>query len=167
MDLIYYLVIMPDHLNYRCAKTTLDIRLMAKTIPTNLIAPCGMNCRLCWGYIREKNSCPGCLRNDIQDSQKSKHRTTCKIRNCKQITTNKSNYCSNSCDIFPCARLKQLDKRYRVKYGMSMIDNLSMINKFGIRYFIRSEKEKWSCPKCGETICVHKPVCLSCGFKLF
>ena len=39
------------------------------TIPINLIAPCGMNCILCWGYIREKNRCPGCLINENQKSQ--------------------------------------------------------------------------------------------------
>ena len=135
------------------------------TIPINLIAPCGMNCILCWGYIREKNRCPGCLINENQKSQKLKHLTTCKIRNCDQITKGKSRYCSDSCDSFPCLRLKQLDKRYRSKYGMSMIDNLKMINEAGIRNFIKSEKLKWICPECGEMICIHKPACLSCGYQ--
>ncbi|MCK5116873.1 MAG: DUF3795 domain-containing protein, partial [Candidatus Aegiribacteria sp.] len=103
-------------------------------IPANLIAPCGMNCRLCWGYIREKNTCPGCLLIESQESQKSKCRTTCKIRNCEENTKGKTKYCSDRCNNFPCARLKQLDKRYRTKYGMSMIDNLKMINEFGIRH---------------------------------
>ncbi len=135
------------------------------TIPTNLIAPCGMNCRLCWGYIREKNTCPGCLRSDDQESQKSKCRTTCKIRNCEQITKGQTKHCSDNCDCFPCARLNTLDKRYRDKYEMSMIDNLKMINEIGVRKFIKNEKLKWICPECGEMICVHKPTCLSCGCK--
>ena len=29
-------------------------------IKTRLIAPCGMNCAVCLGYLREKNKCPGC-----------------------------------------------------------------------------------------------------------
>ena len=140
-------------------------RKKTTTIPTKLIAPCGMNCRLCWGFIREKNSCGGCLSIGSQESQKSKHRTTCKIKNCEQIAKAKSKYCRDSCDSFPCARLKQLDKRYRAKYGMSMVDNLKMINEFGIRHFIRNEKLKWQCPECGEMICVHRPTCLSCGHK--
>lgn len=140
-------------------------RKKTKTIPTNLIAPCGMNCRLCLGYIREKNTCPGCRMIDNQDSQKSKYRNRCRIKNCEQIAKGYIKYCSDRCDSFPCARLKQLDERYRTKYGMSMIDNLKMINEFGIRYFIRDEKEKWICPECGEMICVHKPTCLSCGYK--
>ena len=141
------------------------IHIETKTIPVDLIAPCGMNCRLCWGYIREKNTCPGCLRIDDQESPKSKCCTTCKIRNCDQITKGKIKYCSDSCDSYPCTRLKQLDKRYRTKYGMSMINNLEMINEFGIRHFINNEKERWICPQCGEMICVHRPTCLSCGHK--
>jgi hypothetical protein len=135
------------------------------TIPTDLIAPCGMNCRLCWGYVRDKNACPGCLRNDGQESKKSQYRSTCKIRNCKEITQGKTKQCSEKCDKFPCARLKQLDQRYRTRYGMSMIENLQMIHAEGIRCFIRHEKEKWACPDCGDMICVHKPKCLSCGYK--
>lgn len=135
------------------------------TIPVDLIAPCGMNCRLCWGFIREKNSCPGCLRIDNQETQKSKCRSSCKIRNCEHITKGKTRYCSDRCDSFPCARLKQLDKRYQARYGMSMIENLEMIDESGIRKFIQNEKRKWTCPECGDLICAHKPACLCCGFK--
>jgi hypothetical protein len=137
----------------------------SKAIPTDLIAPCGMNCRLCWGYIRENNTCPGCRRINSQESDKSKHRTKCIIRNCEQLAKGNIKYCSESCDRFPCTRLKNLDKRYRTKYGMSMIENLNMIYDFGIREFIRNEKLKWICPECGDMICVHRPTCLSCGYK--
>ena len=140
-------------------------RKKRKTIPLNLIAPCGMNCRLCLGYIREKNTCPGCRMIDKQDSKKSGYRNRCRIRNCDQIANGKIKYCSKSCGKFPCVRLKQLDKRYRTKYGMSMIDNLNMINEFGIRHFIQNEKEKWHCLECDEMICVRRPVCLSCQYK--
>lgn len=140
-------------------------RKKRRTIPTHLIAPCGMNCRLCWGYIREKNTCPGCRSIKCQESPKSKYRTTCKIKNCEQLAKRNITYCSARCDRFPCDRLKHLDKRYRNKYGMSMIDNLKMIDEFGIRHFIRNEKEKWICSECSEMICVHKPTCLSCGYQ--
>ncbi|MRR18474.1 MAG: DUF3795 domain-containing protein [Deltaproteobacteria bacterium] len=134
-------------------------------ISADLIAPCGMNCRLCWGYIREKNACPGCLRIDSQENEKSKYRTTCKIKHCEQIIKGKLKYCPENCHRFPCSRLRQLDKRYRTRYTMSMIENLKMINEAGIRRFMRNESVKWICPECGEIICVHKPICLSCGYK--
>ena len=125
------------------------------------IAPCGMNCRLCRAYIRDKKACPGCRG---EDSFKSKACATCRIKNCEKIAKDKLKYCF-SCDCFPCDRLNHLDKRYRTKYGMSMIDNLNNIKKSGIRQFVRDEKEKWTCPECGEIICVHKPQCLSCEHK--
>ena len=126
-----------------------------------LIAPCGMNCRLCRAYGRDKKACPGC-RDD--DSLKSKTCVNCRIKNCEKIVQGGSRYCFN-CDSFPCDRLNHLDKRYRAKYGMSMIDNLISIRTFGIRHFIRNEKERWICPECGKIICVHKENCISCGYK--
>ena len=137
----------------------------AIAIPADLIAPCGMNCRLCWGYIRENNTCPGCRRINIQESHKPKTRTQCIIRYCEQLAKGNAKYCSESCSRYPCTRLKNLDKRYRTRYGMSMIENLTMIHDVGIREFIRNEKVKWTCPECGDMICVHRPTCLSCGYK--
>jgi len=131
-----------------------------KPVLSTLIAPCGMNCRLCYAYMRNKRACPGC-RGD--DSVKSKTCVTCRIKNCEKMVQVGDRYCF-SCDSFPCDRLRHLDKRYRTKYGMSMIDNLVHVRKFGIRHFIKSEKERWSCPECGEMICVHKPQCLACEY---
>jgi len=146
----------------RAPTTNLDMTSKRSTKTTaiymKLIAPCGMNCRLCRAYTRDKKPCPGCRGND---SHKSKSCVVCRIKNCEKIANAKAKYCF-SCDGFPCVRLNHLDKRYRTKYGMSMIDNLERIRKFGIRHFIRSEKERWSCPECGEMLCVHKPQCLSC-----
>jgi uncharacterized protein DUF3795 len=128
-------------------------------IRTTLIAPCGMNCRLCCAYTRDKKACPGC-RGD--DSDKPKTRVICRIKNCEKIRQGKFRFCF-SCDSFPCDSLNHLDERYRAKYGMSMIDNLVHMKKLGIRQFIRNEKERWTCPECGQLLCVHKPQCLICG----
>ncbi|MBZ5671254.1 MAG: DUF3795 domain-containing protein [Acidobacteriia bacterium] len=130
-------------------------------IRTTLIAPCGMNCRLCIAYNRDKKACPGC-RGD--DGVKSKTRVTCRIKTCEKIVHGGIKYCFG-CDTFPCARLNHLDKRYRAKYDMSMVDNLENIRQFGVRQFIRNEKTRWTCPECGETICVHKRRCLFCEYK--
>jgi hypothetical protein len=124
-----------------------------------LIAPCGLNCRLCRAYVRDKNTCPGC-RGD--DSLKSKVCVTCRIKNCEKIVKGGARYCF-SCSEFPCERLSHLDNRYTTNYGVSVFDNLMNIKKFGIRQFVRNENERWACPECGEIICMHKPQCLSCG----
>jgi len=130
-------------------------------IRTTLIAPCGMNCRLCIAYNRDTKACPGCRG---YDAVKSKTRVRCRIKTCEKIVQGGIKYCFG-CDTFPCAKLNHLDKRYRAKYGMSMIDNLESIRKFGVRQFIRNENIRWTCPDCGETICVHKPQCLFCEYK--
>ena len=130
-----------------------------KGFKMSLIAPCGMNCRLCYAYTREKNPCPGC-RGD--DSTKPKTRVECRIKNCSQFEKKGVTYCFQ-CDNFPCKWLIHLDNRYRTKYRMSMIDNLKMLKYSGVRKFIESEKERWACSECGGILCVHKPNCPHCG----
>ncbi len=127
----------------------------------SLIAPCGMNCSICMAYLREKNKCPGC--REI-DTNKPVTRVRCKIKNCSIFKNGNAKFCF-SCDKFPCTTLEHLDKRYRLKYGMSMIGNLLDIKKLGIRKFIKNEKLRWACPECEGTICVHKGYCYTCGEK--
>lgn len=118
---------------------------------TKLIAPCGMNCSLCIAHIREKNKCPGC---NFQGDSNSDYCRKCSIKNCKIIKNKGWKCCSPKCEKFPCPRLKNLDKRYREKYGMSMIKNLEFIKDKGIRKFIKNEKQKWI--KNDKIFCVHR-----------
>lgn len=127
-------------------------------IKTSLIAPCGMNCAVCLGYIREKNKCPGCREIDPDKAKSCRH---CRIVKCA-VKKKGYKYCF-SCKIMPCARLKHLDKRYRTNYGMSMLENLANIKRLGIRKFVINETRRWKCPKCGELICVHRWYCPWCG----
>lgn len=128
-------------------------------IKSSLIAPCGMNCGLCVGYHRDKNKCAGCRSTGLN---KPNHCITCSIKNCEILSDSKSRYCFN-CQKYPCIRIKNLDKRYRTKYGMSMIENLNTIKAVGIRQFTRLEKQKWTCSKCGNIIWVHRKTCMVCG----
>ncbi len=123
-----------------------------------LIAPCGMNCGICMAYQRTKNVCPGCW----EDSKtKSKSCISCIIKNCEYLAETESKFCYE-CGKYPCTRLKQLDKRYRTKYRMSMIENLENIKNFGLDAFVVAEIERWKCETCGGLICVHKGYCLEC-----
>ncbi len=128
----------------------------------NLIAPCGMDCRLCLGYQREKNRCPGCKKRDAYESSYGRK---CIIRSCQILKDNKMEFCSSKCEKYPCKRLKDLDKRYRTKYQMSMIENLENIKKLGLKKFFDNQKKKWTCKKCWELLCVHRDFCLKCGDK--
>lgn len=111
-----------------------------------LIAACGMNCGICMAYLREKNRCPGC-RGDWEKDRT--YLRKCVIRNCERLAKNNWKFCNSKCEKFPCLRLKNLDKRYRTKYGMSMIENLKMIEERGIEEFVKSEEKRWKCKKCG------------------
>ena len=44
-----------------------------------------------------------------------------------------------------------------------MIENLESVRNQGIRKFIRTEKQRWTCSKCGGIVCVHRGVCFTCG----
>jgi len=67
------------------------------------------------------------------------------------------------CENFPCRRLRDLDKRYRTKYHLSMIENLEFIRKHGMEGFLEKESVKWQCPECGGVICSHNGLCLNCS----
>jgi hypothetical protein len=122
-----------------------------------LIAPCGMNCGICLGYLREKNHCPGC---NVEEAGK-KYCLNCRIKHCDKLI---DKFCFD-CAKFPCLRMRQLDKRYRTKYGMSMIENLNSIKDIGLDEFVANEQERWKCPGCGKVICVHKKSCIYCGWE--
>ena len=112
---------------------------------SSLIAPCGMNCGLCIGYLRTENKCPGCASGRVVNNKC----INCSIKLCKD---RKGDYCFN-CEKFPCDRLKRLDKRYQDKYGMSEIDNLEKIRDEGIEIFMINEEKRWINSE--GTFCVH------------
>jgi hypothetical protein len=131
-----------------------------------LIAPCGMNCGVCVAYLAQKNDlnkqgfkriyCPGCLpRGKNCLFMKSK---------CEKMGEGLVRFCFE-CTDYPCRRLKGLDKRYRTKYHMSMIENLDFIKANGIEAFLEKETAKWACPECGETVCCHNGLCLNCSLE--
>ncbi len=135
--------------------------LTVEAVRMRLVAPCGMNCGLCVAYRREKNPCPGCR---VDEGTKAKTRFHCRIKTCEKLRRGKARYCF-ACESFPCDTLIHLDKRYRSKYGMSMLDNLEKIRESGIRQFVKKEKAKWTCPSCGGLLCVHKAQCELCDYR--
>jgi len=124
------------------------------------IALCGVICDICLGYQRGKNKCAGCL----STGNKVHYCTVCSIKLCPEKKGNEELLCYE-CIKFPCRRIKDLNKRYTLKYGESPIQNLEKIKEIGLQPFTEIEKEKWKCSKCGQLLCVHREVCLHCGNK--
>jgi len=127
----------------------------------DLIAPCGMNCRICIGYFgytssgeKRKMKCIGCKPRDKSCAFLKKY--------CKKLTKKEIDYCFE-CSDFPCKHLEKIDTGYRKRYNMSMIENLEYIRDNGIDKFLKKQEEKYKCSECGGVICVHNGKCYSCG----
>jgi hypothetical protein len=130
----------------------------AVTFDKSLIAPCGMNCGTCIGYLRVKNRCPGCR---VYSADKAVSIQRCIIPKCDNLEKTSSKFCYD-CEKYPCKRLKQLDKRYRTKYNTSFIENLTMIKEKGIDNFLAFESIRRTCPGCGSVLSVHRDHCITC-----
>jgi hypothetical protein len=127
-----------------------------------LIAPCGMNCALCSGYLALKNDlkgkgirmihCVGCRPRDKKCAFLKKQ--------CSKLSKGEVTFCFE-CESFPCNRLRTIDERYRSRYRMSMIENLQSIREHGIEKFLEEQEKSWKCQKCGEMICCHNGLCFN------
>lgn len=122
-----------------------------------LLAPCGIDCGICSGYLREKNRCPGCL-NATETTLK--HIFTCSKKICAE--SQGITYCYE-CKKFPCYNLKKLEKRYSTQYGESPVNNGIFVRDFGLEAFKKSQLLRWTCQNCGEGLNVHKSKCPGCG----
>ena len=102
-----------------------------------LIAPCGMNCSICSGYLALKNDvkskgvrmpyCAGCRPRNKQCAFLKKR--------CEALLNGQVKYCFE-CNRYPCERLRHIDKRYFLsRFRMSMIENLEYIKEHGMEKF--------------------------------
>jgi len=48
---------------------------------------------------------------------------------------------------------------------MSMVENLIELKEKGMDEFLKIQAEKYSCPTCGDVVCVHDGKCYNCGYK--
>ncbi len=125
-----------------------------------LVAPCGMNCRICiafFGYTmsgnKRKMTCPGCKSKDKSCAHLKKY--------CEKLLKKEVAYCYE-CNDFPCAPIKRLDTKYRSRFDYSTIENLEYIKKKGMIKFLQKEEDKYKCLNCLGIICVHNNKCYSC-----
>ena len=125
-----------------------------------LIAPCGMNCRICIGFFgytmsgkKRKMKCIGCNPSGKSCAHLKKY--------CKQLAKKEIKYCYE-CNVFPCKQIQKLDDKYRKRFDYSTIYNLNYIKENGMEKFLENQEEKYKCPKCGGIICVHNGNCYSC-----
>ena len=128
---------------------------------TELIAPCGMNCRICIAFLgytmsgnKRKMNCIGCNPSGKSCTHLKKY--------CKKLTKKEIKYCYE-CNDFPCKQIQKLDDKYRKRFDMSTIDNLRYIKENGMKKFLQKQEKKYKCSKCGGVICVHNGKCYFCN----
>jgi len=132
---------------------------MPNKIDNKMVAVCGMNCKVCYKHLargKYTKQCNGCK---FQDETLP---SSC--RNCKLVAcANEKNidYCYQ-CDQFPCKLIKNLDKSYRTRYDVSLVENSKTIREKGIDVFLEEEKQKWTCDKCINIISLHDKICSGC-----
>lgn len=136
---------------------------MPLEIDTQMFAPCGMNCMVCYKHCytkRTRSPCSGCI---ADGTGKPKHCRDCKIKSCtigKGIT-----YCFDCMD-FPCKLIKNLEKSYNKRYEESLIESSIIAKTQGIEHLMRLHNEKYRCPQCGGILSLHDKVCSECEKKV-
>ncbi|MCW4022625.1 MAG: DUF3795 domain-containing protein [archaeon] len=135
---------------------------MSENFDANLVGQCGINCGTCvafFGYTmagkQRLHTCLGCRTRQ----------SLCAFikQGCKRISEKKPVAFCFECSDFACENLVKIDTVYRTKYKMSLIENLNYIKEKGMNAFLESEKEKYTCPTCGEVVCVHTKRCYACN----
>jgi len=135
-----------------------------RPIDAELVAPCGMNCALCRGYISFTHGVPWVRGKVTYCAGCVPRAKNCYIkRNCRKLSKHEIQSCSE-CDEMPCKNLAHLDLRYRERYGMSMVENLKMLKAMGMDEFLKAQAERFRCPSCGGVVCVHDGKCYDCGY---
>ena len=133
---------------------------MPEAISATMLAPCGINCGVCYVHLKNKKPCLGCRG---EDEAQPAHCRVCKIKTCAMEQG--VHFCSQ-CASFPCKTIKQLDKSYRQRYQVSLIDNALRLQALGTDSFLFEERAKWLCAECGGVISLHDRFCSECGHTI-
>ena len=133
---------------------------MPERIEPVMFAPCGMNCMVCYKHCYHKKPCEGCL---MSDRGKPEHCRKCEIKNC--VKMQEIDYCFE-CTEFPCKRIKRLEKSYNTRYHASLLENSKAVKTRGMSVFLKEQREKYTCPKCGGIISIHDVECSECQHKV-
>ncbi|MEG0452412.1 MAG: DUF3795 domain-containing protein [Coprobacillus sp.] len=125
-----------------------------------MFAPCGMNCKVCYKHCYNKKPCDGCLKSDMG---KPEHCRKCKIKDC--VKDKDLKYCFE-CSNYPCKLIRNLEKSYNKRYQASLMKNSEVAKNQGLEIFMRQQKVKYTCSKCGGIISIHDRECSECQEKV-
>lgn len=133
---------------------------MVEKMDPGMLATCGINCTVCYVHLKKKKPCPGCNR---QEEDKPQSCRKCAIKEC--AAARGLSFCY-ACSAFPCARMKRLDKSYRQRYRVSLVENAKRLESIGAEPYLAEEQVRWACTACGGIISLHDRICSECGKKI-
>lgn len=135
----------------------------------DLIAPCGIYCRLCSHHfgttpegatLQEPGApCKGCLHKDV--SQLYKHCQICEMRPCAKA---KGVMLCSQCPDFPCEKVKPFQSDSYPHHNEAYAQ---MMDFTGTKeQWVDLLEKRWSCPQCGAPFGYYENVCRTCGAAL-
>ena len=69
----------------------------------------------------------------------------------------------HACAEYPCRRINALEKSYQKRYRASLTANSRFVQEEGLAAFMARQRERYTCPVCGDIISLHDAACSECG----
>jgi len=132
-----------------------------------LVAPCGLYCGACSGYLTTNGlrpgsgsskpamECDGCLGG----GRTIGHVSNCAIRKCATAKS-KTQRCSD-CPEFPCDIITDFNNDGITHHG-EVLENLRQLRAMGIKDWTKHEMDRWRCSKCPTTLAWYDAECPNC-----
>ncbi|MGB2698538.1 MAG: DUF3795 domain-containing protein, partial [Candidatus Zixiibacteriota bacterium] len=111
-----------------------------------------------WRMKPEELKCHGCKTETI-----ATFCVTCELKKCAEDKN--VDYCFQ-CAEYPCARLLEF-KNDKHPHHSIVLKNLKFISEKGRDRWLKEQKARWSCPKCGAKFSWYDKTCQNCGEKLY
>ena len=125
-------------------------------IEANMLAPCGLNCLLCYRHLG-KNPCPGCR---ARLSEPDTYQRKCVMRAC---VLERGYFSCADCGERPCKRVKAFGKRYREGYGVDLAADAVRLRVIGAEALLREQIASHTCTICSHLIDLHFGRCSGCA----
>ncbi len=125
--------------------------------PENQIAMCGVFCGGCPVY---RVRCYGCRSTDRGSLQKRTSKWNCKKRAC--VLEQSLNHCGE-CAKLSCTLRKPIERRYLQSYNIDLEANCRQIKLLGAQAWITSQRQKYTCPRCGQPFIPYDLRCTKCN----
>ena len=111
---------------------------MPDAIPPELLAPCGMNCQVCYRHLTPRD---------------------CALKAC--AAERGVAFCA-ACSRFPCKSMAALEKTYQKRWGISLAETGRRAAAGEAEALLAGQRRRWLCT-CGGVISLHDGVCSECG----